>query len=379
MKFKECYNMRCKKIFSCVCVLLLLVLVACQDGKNKVGPIAKITIDGKKPIGGIKENMNFGVTNAKKVKVEVETSSKDLVVTYTPALQDGLWNLVLEKENELTISVKGSGNPTVYKAKITHEIEHNFGEEVDKDIIDFLQIEGLAVDENVQTVPDEQTGRILKGQDEIIELTGPFAIIRLGHKDNEDGTPYTATKLKTVKVNSVDMIKTSFPQVTSAFAKGVEMPLNDVLDVKIEAETEDGKKTNVVFKIRRVEGTVDIPSMYMYVEEDAMIEDSYPLNFLTKGDGQGKFPLFDGDEPTKVRIGVLYDGLIESIEIDGESRKPEEKPIKIKKDGKEIDKWYCVEKSITGIAPSGKDVVIKVTPIDKTEFTTTTLKFSFFL
>lgn len=356
-----------KNWFMYVLCSLLLFFVACPNGKTeqKQGFLTKITIDGKNPIGGIKENMIFGSTSEVKVKVVVETSPTNSVVTYTPDLKNGFWDLEANKENELMISVKSSSDAkaNVYKAKIIHDEGSNFGKLVNKDIVDYLLISGMKINEQEQevdrfTIEDE----IFKGEDVTIELKGPIATIRVGHSEK---------KLKGVKLNSQDMKEEPVPNVASQYVLDVALQKSANTIIKIEAEAEDGNKTEVIFKIKRIEGEVDIPGIRMLIEDDVVIEDSLPLSPFVLGDADGKHPQLDGIEPTNLEIGVVGKEILEGIEIEGKRETLSTKTIN-------GNTFYYIEKQISGVAPKGKDIEIKLIPKDKETYGETTLKFNLF-
>jgi len=114
-----------KKFLGCMCILLL-ALVACNNGqkgnKDEGNKIRKITIDGKEPVEGIKEVMDFGKTEAKKVKVVVEASSKDADVTYKKLFGDDFLKY-LYGEDELRAPLKDKFS------------EDNFGKRMNDDSV----------------------------------------------------------------------------------------------------------------------------------------------------------------------------------------------------------------------------------------------------
>lgn len=383
-----------KKILGSIS-LLLFFLVACknpqpQGGKNggteggdtnKTATLTKITIGTISRTGDqIRSEMDFALTNEKKVKVEVETSPSNAEVTYKPELQGGFWNLTLNEDNELEISVKvqGQTNPTVYKAKIRQEVsETGYGKKVDKDIINYVQIEGLAIDGQEQMFEVTQLDEILEGRDFLGELKGPVAIVKVGWSTSEQNPTGKKPPLKKVTINGQNMPKgEDVPYADYEYVFTLPLPMNDTVDVTIDAENAAGAKTQVVFKILRREGTVDIPGTWMYLDEDAVIENNQNLKNFVIADGGDITTELDGDDPTKITVGLIGENLLESIEIEGTKGEFKTKKINIWLNEKKVEKdFYYIEKSVQGISPNGKEVKIILTPKDKTGYTTTTLGF----
>ena len=360
-------------------ILLLFLLMACKNTQNNgetVTPalITKITIGGNQPVNGIGETMNFELTNEKKVKVYVETSPKNAEITYMPKLEGNFWKLKLQDKNELTISVKveGQAEPTVYRAKITHEVAKGFGKTVDTEIINYISIGGISVNGETQDLSVNKLDEILQGKDVVAPIEGPIATIRVGWSPSEGNPTPLKPDLKKVTINSKDMPKGEKPPYADyEYVFDLPLAVNDITDVIIDAEAQNGTKTQLVFKIIRGETLVDIPGMWLFLDDDAIMENNSNLNNFVKGDHDGKFQSFDAEDPTKVIVGVVGSDILEAIEIEDKKETPK---TKVFKDGKST--FYYVEKSITGISPNNKYVKVTLIPKDKNSYTTTTLNFN---
>jgi len=375
--------------------LLLISLVACKNPQtqggqnggteggdtNKTATLTKLTIGTVSKTGtGIRSQMDFALTNEKKVKVEVETSPSNAEVTYKPELQGGFWNLTLNEDNELEISVKvqGQTTPTVYKAKIRQELSNaGYGKKVNKDIINIVQIDGLQINEQENSYGPPATDVILDGQDYIAEIIGPSATVTVAWSTSEANPQGKKPPLKKITINGQDMPKgEDVPYADYQYTFTLPLPMNDIVDVTIDAENKDGVKTQVVFKILRRTGTVDIPGMWMYLDEDAVIENNQNLKNFVISDGDDISANLDGDDPTKITVGLIGENLLESIEIEGTKGEFKTKKINIWLNEKKVEKdFYYVEKTVQGISPNGKEVKIVITPKDKMGYTTTTLGF----
>ena len=314
-------------------------------------PILKKLTVGKKTKEGAeitREMMFTAFQDANEVEVKTETDPEDAPITFSPALSNGKLTLSGD-ETTLTITVGVAPKTNTYTVKVKKLVASNV-------FFDTLFVyggkkEGVSVD-----AKEEQTKKIIDGEDVILELPGTKATILVASKVKV----WTSFKINGMPIEIYDygIYKSVAYEYIKLLAKG------EVIDINIEA-SDATSIAELNFKIKRNNDTVDVPVDKLYIRDENVITENEMLVSLNNGSN----PNFDGAEPTRIELGAS-ENVMKSATIDGSVCTL----VTQKKDANDKEVWL-IEGVVTGVAPSGKDVTVVIEPIDTDSYHPITWKF----
>lgn len=265
---------------------------------------------------------------------------------------------ILDKTKSKTLHISIPSKKDKYKAwEQSIEVSWKKEKEPSLDLITKASLMG-SHEKGVQFfATSEQIEKLIKNQGLVLEMKGPRALLLIGSNKT------TWTKCV------VDKRELQFQALPSlGFKSYVFVSINleqagQTTEHKILVEA-GGKKQETSFKIKRLEGTVDIPTLKLIVvSSDVITEENLPKLF------DGSRPQFKGTEPCHIEVQCANDGVASCI-IDGSS------PITMQKKTIHKDEAYYAEHSVTGIDPTnGKDVDIVVKPKNTNDYHDTIWKF----
>ncbi len=357
-----------KKLFLKMSVLLLasfMIFTSCKhDVKDKEGgenpkDVPKLVLETltihKKPVekkkvtlsqdqivaGDIEAHFSYGSVSDEKI---------DVVVKDSP--------FVLDKTKPKTLHISVPAKKDTYKEwEGSVEVSWEKEEELSTDLITAASLSGSYENGTQFFATKEQMNLFMKNQGLILEMKGPQAIILFGSNKvtwtkclvNEKELPFQPYPALGFK--SVVMVALDLPQV------------GQTNEYKVLVEAGD-KKQKTSFKIKRLEGTVDIPYLKLIVvASDVITDKNLPQLF------DGSRPKFRGTDPCHIEVQCANDAVASCV-IDGSS------PISMQTktvNKKEI--WYA-EHSVTGIDPhNGKDVDVLIKPKNTHDYHETVWKF----
>jgi len=320
---------------------------------NDTPLLKKITV-GEKAKEGIEitEEMVFTVTQStSEVEIKIETEPKNVPINFEPNLTNGKLTL---SGDETILKIKVGIEPKVstymMKVKRLQPIES---------ILDTIIITGGRRKGVVSKAKREQIEKIISGDAQVIELYGPKTTVILGTKTK---------KWKSCRINGQDIppfeyLNYGFTSISIANIKNNKN--NELMDVKAEIVSNDDKAIEINFKIKRVEGTIDLPAEYLFIKgKNAILKDAHLISLF-----DGTKPEFLGYEPTPIEI-LCFEDVIKEMNIAGDVCE-----VKHKVDSETNEDIWYVEKNITGVAPSGKEVTVVMEPKFEEDYHTTTWVF----
>ena len=363
-----------KKLFlkmSAILLASLMVFASCKhDVKNNKGedtpndlPSLKLE---KLSIHGEKVNKNQTTNKYEITLSEEQIIAKNIEAHFsydsvsdekiTVVVKDSPFVLDKTKPKTLHISVPAKKN--TYKAW-DEDIEVSWKKEKEpsQDLITKASLVG-SYDKGVQfSATSEQINKLIKNDGLVLEIKGPNAILLFGSNKvtwskciiNEKEIPFQPWSALGFK--SVTMVNLDMPQV------------GQTNEYKILVEAGD-KKQETSFKIKRLEGTVDIPHLKLFiVGKDVISDENLPKLF------DGTRPQFKGTDPCHIEVRC-QDDAVTSCVID------ESSPINMQKKTVGKDEIYYAEHSATGIDPTnGKDIDVVVHPKNTNDYHDTVWKF----
>ncbi len=320
---------------------------------NDVPVLKKLTVgDKSREEAEITEEMVFNVPqDTTEVEVKAETDPADATIVYEPNLTNG--KLAISND-DTTLTIKVGTEPKVSTYTVKVKRLSSIDSILDTVIITGGRREGIA-----SIATREQITKIISGEAPVIELYGPKTTVILGTKTK---------KWKSCKINGEDIppfeyLAYGFTSVSIANIKNPKN--NEIMDVKAEITSNDNKVIEVNFKIKRLEGTIDLPAENLVIKGKHVITKTAHLISLLNGTK----PQFTGFEPTPIEI-LFFEDVIKEINIDGSVCE-----IKHRVDSETNEDIWYVEKNITGVAPSGKDITVVMEPKSKEDYHTTTWTF----
>ena len=357
-----------KKLFlkmSTVLLALLMVFASCKhDVKNNNGEdtpsdlpslkLEKLVIHGKKVTdkkvtlskeqivaGNIEAHFSYGSVSDKIIPVVVKDSP-----------------FVLDKTKPKTLHISVPAKKDTYKAwNEDIEVSWKKNEQLSTDLITKSSLAGSAENGVQFFATKEQMNTFLKNEGLVLEMKGPNAILLFGSNKvtwskcliNEKEIPFQPWSALGFK--SVTMVNLDMPQV------------GQTNEYKILVEAGD-KKQKTSLKIKRLEGTVDIPHLKLFiVGKDVISDENLPKLF------DGTRPQFKGTDPCHIEVRC-QDDAVASCVIDGSS------PINMQKKTVGKDEIYYAEHSATGIDPTnGKDIDVVIKPKNTNDYHDTVWKF----
>lgn len=266
------------------------------------------------------------------------------------------------KPKKLELSVKAlKGIHGAWQGSV--EVSYiNNGNTVDKDLASYLKIKTGKENGKDISALEEDTAKILDGKNITIALKGPKATLEIG------GQKETWTSL-TVNGNNVAFAPKQLPKIKllSYSSFSVDLPESEScvpVKINIEAGT---KKSELRFKIRRVKGMIDVPKLYLLVDEIFVTEKDTPEKLA-----DGSLPGFKaGGEPSKIEIRCMENEMA-SVTVNSENAEIKTKEITTL-DGKKNIQY--IEAFIRDITPEGKEVSVTVNPVNTADYHSVVWKF----
>lgn len=352
-----------KHIFLCVCIAICSIFahVSCKKPNQDTGNLQE-----EKELVLTSLKIHGEEVDITKPKLSVDVSLKHTSITIKNI--DAKFNIegakVLLKEAEIPLKegeavpieleVKASKgkwkawNKTVFVRQLKDEITQP------KKLIDTLYINaGKINNEQTSKASAEDVDRILNGEDVTVEIVGPYAEVVLGSR--------TQT-WSLLKINGSDTPHVLQGDYASVALKRIELDeIGKVVDVKIELGAKR-KFASASFKIKRVEGKVDIPDLSLQINKDEFSpvdKEFWALLYSTSKTATLKSP-----DPAMIKVRCRQN-LIKSIKIN-------HTPVAtIEND----EKGWFGKGSISGISASGTDVLIEIEPLDAENYRTLTWHF----
>ena len=312
--------------------------------------LKKLTIDGKSKEGAeIAEEMVFTVAqNASEVDVIAETDPENAEIVFEPSLTNGKLTL---SGNETALKIKVGTAPKILTYTVKIKKLASPSAMFDKLFIYGGKKNGVDVE-----ATNEQINQIMNSANIELELSGPEATILVASKTK---------KWKSFKVNGVAF--NSFPYSSFVSVSIVDIKLlakGETLNVKVEA-TDGTESAELNFKIKRNNDTVDVPVTKLYIRGENVLDKSETRLALHNG----PIPTFEGAEPARVEI-ESNENVLKSITLDGTQYSNVNQ--KTLPDNEEA---WSIEGSVTGVSPSGKDVILVVEPSDSENYHSITWNF----
>lgn len=302
----------------------------------------EITLEKEQIVAGnIKAHFSYGSVSNEQITVLVKDSP-----------------FVLDKTKTKTLHISVPSKKDTYKAW-EQDIEVSWKKEKSPslDLITKASLVG-SHEKGVQFIATkEQIDGLLKNQGFVLQMKGPRALLLIG----SNKTTWTKCVIDEQEVQFQ-----AFPQL--GFKSYVFVAINlpkagETTEHKILVEAGE-KKQETSFKIKRLEGTVDIPYLKLIVvASDVITDENLPKLF------DGSRPQFRGTEPCHIEVQCAVDE-VASLVIAGSS------PISMSKKTVGKNEVYYGEHSVTGVDPSnGKDVDVLIKPKNTFDYHDTVWKF----
>ena len=319
-----------------------LVIHGKKVNKNQTTNKYEITLSEEQIIAGnIEAHFSYGSVSDKIIPVVVKDSP-----------------FVLDKTKPKTLHISVPAKKDTYKTwNEDIEVSWKKDEQLSTDLITKSSLAGSAENGVQFFATKEQMNAFLKNEGLVLEMKGPNAILLFGSNKvtwskcliNEKEIPFQPWPALGFK--SVTMVNLDMPQV------------GQTNEYKILVEAGD-KKQKTSLKIKRLEGTVDIPHLKLFiVGKDVISDENLPKLF------DGTRPQFKGTDPCHIEVRC-QDDTVTSCVIDGSS------PINMQKKTVGKDEIYYAEHSATGIDPTnGKDIDVVVHPKNTNDYHDTVWKF----
>lgn len=238
-----------------------------------------------------------------------------------------------------------------------------------QDLLDTIHISGGEINgETASNSTPQDADNIKEGKEVTVKIKGPWAKIKMGSVNSD----WTSVKINGTSVPVKPM--GGLFGLKSAAEATVDLPAKgESLSVNIEIK-ENAKTALCSFKIKRIEGAIDMPKLYLH------INGIYPFAETDKRHLERKlyenFTLvLPGYEPTLIRVDSAFD-LISGVKINGQfyaAQKRTDNP------GTEYEKnWWQAEGSISGVEdslPNSKEITIVIEPKNPDDYETVTWRF----
>lgn len=315
--------------------------------------LKKITIGAESREGAnITQVMTFTVPeNASEVNVAAEAEPANAKIDFVPSLNNGKLPLS-GAETSLKITVGENSKKSEYTVIIKKTASI-------KTLISNLVIAGGTVKGQASIVPEAQTDKILSGEKNVtVEVSGPYAVIQAKSKNRI---------WKSFKINGESFtFAPSFDGFKSESSAKIKLlQKGEAADIKIEAADEN-YQTEVNFKIKRLEHTVDVPVNILLINEKFAIRT--PADLKALADGSKPVHEYEGTDNPNVEI-QCYENALKSVVIDGTNCS-----VNQKKDMLNNDVWYA-EHAVNGISGEGKEITVTMEPIDTAAYHSLTWNF----
>ena len=265
---------------------------------------------------------------------------------------------VLDKTKQKTLHISIPSKKDTYKAWDEDiEVSWKKGKEISLDLITKASLVG-SHEKGVQFVATkEQMQKMLQEKGFVLEMKGPRALLLIGSNKT------TWTKCV---VDEQELQFQAFPSLgfKSYVFVAIDLPkAGQTTEHKILVEAGE-KKQETSFKIKRLEGTVDIPYLKLIVvASDVITDENLPKLF------DGSRPQFRGTEPCHIEVQCANDDVASCI-ID------ESSPINMSKKTVGKNEVYYAEHSVTGVDPTnGKDIDVLIKPKNTNDYHDTVWKF----
>lgn len=349
LSFKKFENVR--EVAVLVFLLLSFVFAGCPNAAKK--PIEK----GDKNENLEKFVITFGASSVgATVEAEVDGNKinsgdkvqKGKIVTFTAKLTDDIhtvssWSGAAEDATD-----KKTARLFVMSAA---DVRVNLF----SPLINFIKTSGGTQKGADSDITQEQAKKIILGKfDTVVEFKGPNISIVLGSTEK-------TWEADSFKVNGEKKIFLPYGELKSAgIAILTVNEVNKEIPIKAEARA-DGKTHQISFKIKRVEGKVDVPKLHLVIDNhkpNPMEADTLQKLF----DGVSK-PVFNSGDPAKIEIQTTGD-YMKSVTVTPLGGSALNAPITVKQlpAGKV---WYAeVNADGASEVPGGKEFKVEITPKD---------------
>lgn len=346
-------------IAGCVVTAAAFVLIGCKrepapqiqsaDAELK---LTSMTIHGESVINGavkvkadsitaddITAKFNYGTLKNQTIKVTVKGT---------------VFTVDKNKKTVLYLSVPPVKNE--YRAwNCSVEVSYNNGGQTpqpsgpaDTDLISKFNLNGDKIGGEEVFVSKTVLDEIMAGKNIIAEMKGTKAVMHLASQK------ITWTLLK-VNGKNITAGVSPFGVFKSYATVLLELPEKEnILNVHAEVEG-SGKRTEIAFRIKRIEGTVDMPHLKLLIGG----KDVIGMGTLKKL-ADGSKPSFKGTEPASIEVQSAADDL-QSVEIDSVNAAVSQK----QENGQTI--WFA-QRQLTGINPNGKEVTVKLIPKNSADY-----------
>ena len=300
--------------------------------------LKKLTIDGKSKEGTeITKEMNFTAPqDATSVDVKAQIDPEDGKIVFEPALVNDKLTLSGD-ETTLTIKVGTEPNVSTHIVRIKKLVAANT-------MVDTIFVYGGRKNGVATDVEKTETDKVLRGDDVTLQVAGPKSTILVASR---------LKKWKSFKLNGEVFKIFRYSDYDSVSLVNIRLPAKgETLDVKIEI-SDATNSTELNFKIKRANETVDVPVDKLYIREKNVL---VPKIFASLHD-VNKNPRFEGSEPSCVEV-ESNENVLKSIKIN-------ETPYSnvVEKEINNTPVW-AIAGTLEGVKPSGKDVTLVVEPID---------------
>ena len=315
-----------------------------KNGKVEIVNEEKITADD------IIAKFNYGKSKEKIIKVTVKGGEFSIDKTESKKLQLSV------------ASLKGSYQ--AWKA----EVEVSYKEVVvDNELLSFLEVYmGKDGGRNLY-LSEDATSRILNGKNIVAELKGPKAKLTIA----SEKVTWSHLKVndKAVLFAPKHLPKKDFFSYATTYVEIGEIGQTKEIKISVEAGT---KKTEVRFKIKRLDGTIDIPDLGLLVDEKYLIEKDTLEKLQDASTPDEDTPIFmAGGEPSKIGVRCWHNEM-DAVTVNSVEASITEK-ISTLPEGKKPS--WLAEGYVKDIPDEGKGVMVVIEPKDKTSYHTITWRF----
>ena len=347
----------------------VFLLLSCNH-KNQVGDsVPALTLNSLFIHGQEVKNEKVEIVNEEKITVDDIVAKfdygnhKEKIIKVV--ISGGEFSIDKSKPKKLRLSVpslKGSYQAWEGEVEVSYK-----GVAIDKELLSFLEVHaGKDKGKNIY-LAEESISRILSGKNITAELKGPKVRLTIA----SEKITWSSLKVNDVPITFAPktLPKKDFSSYAITYVELGEIGVAKEIKINVEASS---KKTEVKFKIKRLDGTIDIPDVGLLINEKYLIEKDTLEKLQDANTPDENTPMFMADG-TPSKIGVrCWHNKMESVTVNGVEANIEEKQVTLP-DGKKST--WLAEAHVKDITEEGKGVMVVIEPKDKTSYHKLTWRF----